>query len=236
MHARDHLREVGAVRTGLLLASILCLTEALGGYFTNSLALVSDAVHVMGDVGALGLTLFALWVGARPASESKTFGYYRAEVLAALVSGVILWVVGIVIVAEAWQRLQAPPEVAGPGMLAVAAVGLAVNVFVAHRLREHQAHSLNLRGAYLHVLSDMLGSIGAVVAGVAIVVGGWQSADALASLLIVALIVFGSWTLVREAVDVLMEAVPAHIDVETLPLALQPLPRPHDLPAPHLCT
>ena len=232
MHARDHLREVGAVRTGLLLASILCLTEALGGYFTNSLALVSDAVHVMGDVGALGLTLFALWVGARPASESKTFGYYRAEILAALVNGVILWVVGILIVVEAWQRLQSPPEVAGPGMLAVAAVGLAVNVFVAHRLREHQAHSLNLRGAYLHVLSDLLGSIGAVVAGLAIVVGGWQSADALASLLIVALIVFGSWTLVREAVDVLMEAVPAHIDVETLRLALERVPgteEVHDL-------
>src|SRR5437773_475305 len=115
MHARDHVRELAAVRTGLFLASVLCLTEAVGGYLTNSLALVSDAAHVLGDVGALGLTLFALWVGTRPASDSKTFGYHRAEILAALVNGVILWVVGILIVIEAWQRLQAPPAVAGPG-------------------------------------------------------------------------------------------------------------------------
>ena len=232
MHARDHARELGAVRTGLFLASVLCLTEAVGGYLTNSLALVSDAAHVMGDVGALGLTLFALWVGTRPASDSKTFGYHRAEILAALVNGVILWVVGILIVLEAWHRLQAPPAVAGPGMLAVALVGLAVNAFVARRLREHQGHSLNLRGAYLHVLSDLLGSIGAAVAGVVIVVGDWRPADALASLLIVGLIVFGSWALVREAVDVLMEAVPAHIDVETLRLALERVPgtdEVHDL-------
>jgi len=232
MHARDHARELGAVRTGLFLASVLCLTEAVGGYLTNSLALVSDAAHVMGDVGALGLTLFALWVGTRPASESKTFGYHRAEILAALVNGVILWVVGILIVLEAWHRLQAPPAVAGPGMLAVALVGLAVNAFVARRLREHQGHSLNLRGAYLHVLSDLLGSIGAAVAGVVIVVGDWRPADALASRLIVGLIVFGSWALVREAVDVLMEAVPAHIDVETLRLALERVPgtdEVHDL-------
>src|SRR5438874_2483939 len=101
MHARDHARELGAVRTGLFLASVLCLTEAVGGYLTNSLALVSDAAHVLGDVGALGLTLFALWVGTRPASDSKTFGYHRAEILAALVNGVILWVVGILIVIEA---------------------------------------------------------------------------------------------------------------------------------------
>jgi cobalt-zinc-cadmium efflux system protein len=232
MHARDHVRELAAVRTGLFLASVLCLTEAVGGYLTNSLALVSDAAHVLGDVGALGLTLFALWVGTRPASDSKTFGYHRAEILAALVNGVILWVVGILIVIEAWQRLQAPPAVAGPGMLAVAIIGLAVNAFVARRLREHQGHSLNLRGAYLHVLSDLLGSIGAAVAGVVIVVSGWLPADALASLLIVALILFGSWTLVREAVDVLMEAVPAHIDVETLRLALERVPgtdEVHDL-------
>ena len=232
MHERDHAREFGAVRSGLGATALLCVVELVGGYLTNSLALVSDAAHVMGDVGGLGLTLFALWVGTRPASESKTFGYHRAEILAALVNGVILWVVGILIVLEAWHRLQAPPAVAGPGMLAVALVGLAVNAFVARRLREHQGHSLNLRGAYLHVLSDLLGSIGAAVAGVVIVVGDWRPADALASLLIVGLIVFGSWALVREAVDVLMEAVPAHIDVETLRLALERVPgtdEVHDL-------
>ena len=232
MHARDHARELGAVRTGLFLASVLCLTEAVGGYLTNSLALVSDAAHVMGDVGALGLTLFALWVGTRPASESKTFGYHRAEILAALVNGVVLWLVIALIVAEAWRRLQHPPVVAGRGMLAFAAVGLGINVFVALRLREHRDRSLNLRGAYLHVVSDLLGSVGALGAALVILLTGWYAADPLASVLIAVLILLSSWNLVREAVDVLMEAVPAHVDVEVLQRSLERVPgtgEVHDL-------
>ena len=232
MQARDHSRELGAVRTGLFLASVLCLTEAVGGYLTNSLALVSDAVHVMGDVGALGLTLFALWVGARPASESKTFGYYRAEILAALVNGMALWVVVLFIVAEAWRRLHEPPVVAGGGMFVLATAGLVVNLFVVSRLREHRHRSLNLRAAYLHVISDLLGSVGAVAAGAIIILTGWTLADPLASVLIAALILVSSWALVSEAVDVLMEAVPAHIDVEALRRSLERVPgtdEVHDL-------
>src|SRR5438093_5955981 len=224
MHERDHARELGALRSGLAATALLCVVELVGGYLTNSLALVSDAAHMFTDVAALGLALFALWICTRPASESKTFGYYRAEILAALVNGVVLWVVVYFILVEAWRRLHDPPVVAGKGMLALALAGLAVNLFVALRLREHRHRSLNLRGAYLHVLSDTLGSLGAVGAAVVILATGWQAADAVASAGIGALILFSSWTLVREAVDVLMEAVPAHVDVEALRCALEGVP------------
>jgi cobalt-zinc-cadmium efflux system protein len=229
---RDHVRERGAVRSGLAVSALLFVVELVGGWLTNSLALMSDAAHMLTDIGALAMTLFALWMGSRPATETKTFGYYRAEILAALVNGVVLWVIVLFIVAEAWRRLHVPPAVESRGMLVIAVAGFAVNGFVALRLREHREHSLNLRGAYLHVLSDLLGSAGAVGAGIVILVTGWTVADALASGLIAALILFGSWALVREAVDVLMEAVPAHLDVETVRRALEEVPgtqEVHDL-------
>ena len=232
MEDRNTARELGALRTGLVFSSLLCVVQLVGGYLTNSLALVTDAAHVFTDVAALALTLFALWICSRPASESKTFGYYRAEILAALVNGVVLWLVIALIVAEAWRRLQHPPVVAGRGMLAFAAVGLGINVFVALRLREHRDRSLNLRGAYLHVVSDLLGSVGALGAALVILLTGWYAADPLASVLIAVLILLSSWNLVREAVDVLMEAVPAHVDVEVLQRSLERVPgtgEVHDL-------
>jgi cobalt-zinc-cadmium efflux system protein len=232
MHARDHTGELGAVRTGLAVSGFLCLLELAGGWYTNSLALMSDAAHVLSDVAALGLTFFALRIAGREANPSKTFGYYRAEILAALVNGVVLWVIVFFIGVEAWRRLHAPPEVAGRGMLVIAVIGLVANVFVALRLREHRHQCLNMRGAYLHVLSDLLGSIGAVVAGITILLTGWTAVDAIASAVIAALILAGSWALVREAVDVLMEAVPSHIDLETLRHALERVPgtdEVHDL-------
>jgi len=232
MHPRDHARELAAVRTSLAITALFGVAELIGGWLTNSLALMSDAAHMFTDVAALALSLFALWICARPASETKTFGYYRAEILAALLNGMALWVIVVFIVAEAWRRLQDPPAVAGAGMLAVAVAGLAVNVFVAYRLREHRERSLNLRGAYLHVLSDLLGSVGTVAAGVIIVTTGWNAVDAVASALIAGLILLSSWALVSEAVDVLMEAVPGHIDVEALRRSLEGVPgtdEVHDL-------
>ena len=232
MHERDHMRERGVVRVGLWVTASLSVAELVGGWWTNSLALLSDAAHMFTDGAALGLALFALWIGARPASESKTFGYYRAEILAALVNGVVLWVVVYFILVEAWRRLHDPPVVAGRGMLALALLGLGANLFVALRLREHRDRSLNLRGAYLHVLSDLLGSMAAVAAGVVILTMGWNAADAVVSALIAGLILFSSWALVREAVDVLMEAVPAHVDVDALRRALERVPgtdEVHDL-------
>ena len=232
MHPRDHVRELGAVRTGLAVTAFLCVAELVGGWATNSLALMTDAAHMFTDAAALGLTLFALWIGTRQATETKTFGYFRAEILAALVNGVALWLVVVFIVAEAWRRLHDPPPVAGRGMLALALAGLAVNVVVALRLRPHRSHSLNLRGAYLHVVSDLLGSVGAVTAGAVVVTTGWNVADPVASAAIAVLIVVSSWSLVREAVDVLMEAVPAHVDVDALRRSLERVPgtdEVHDL-------
>jgi cobalt-zinc-cadmium efflux system protein len=232
MDARDHRRELGALRTGLVVSALLFLGELVGGYWTNSLALMSDAAHVFTDAAALGLALFAIRIGARPASPSKTFGYYRAEILAALVNGVVLWVVVLFIAVEAWRRLHDPPTVEGEGMLLLAVLGLVANAVIALRLREHREHSLNLRGAYLHVLSDLLGSVGAVVAGAVIVVTGWNAVDALASAVIACLILFSSWALVREAVDVLMEAVPSHVNLDALQRALEGVPgtgEVHDL-------
>jgi cobalt-zinc-cadmium efflux system protein len=231
-HLRDRARELSALRAGLAATAALSVLELVGGYMTNSLALVSDAAHMFTDTGAMALALFAFWISSRQASESKTFGYYRAEILAALVNGMALWVMVLLVAAEAWRRLQHPPTIAGPGMVLIATLGLLVNIAVARRLREHRNHSLNLHGAYLHVISDILGSLGAVAAGVVILATGWTTIDALASILIAVLILFSSWTLVREAVDVLMEAVPAHIDVETLRRALECVPgtdEVHDL-------
>lgn len=232
MDGRDHTGEVGAVRTGLVLSALFCVGELVGGWWTNSLALMSDAAHMFTDVAALGLTWFALWMGSRPASESKTFGYVRAEILAALVNGVALCVVVFFIGLEASRRLQAPPAVQARGMLLLAVIGLGVNLVVARGLSAHRHGSLNLRGAYLHVVSDVLGSLGAIGAAAVILATGWTAADALASLAIGALILVAAWALVREAVDVLMEAVPAHVDVETLRRVLETVPgasEVHDL-------
>ena len=232
MTQRDQHDERRAVRTGLAFTAALCVAEAVGGWWTNSLALVSDAAHMVGDVAALALTLFSLWMGTRTASASKTFGYYRAEILAALVNGVVLWVLVVFILLEAWRRFATPPVVEGGGMLVIATLGLVVNVVVALRLHGHAAHSLSMRGAYLHVLNDALGSVGALVAGGVIVATGWTPVDALASVVIAVLILASSWALVREAVDVLMEAVPAHVDLDALQQCLEQVPgtvEVHDL-------
>jgi cobalt-zinc-cadmium efflux system protein len=218
---RDHADEAGAVRTGLAVTAGLCLLEIVGGWLTNSLALMTDAAHMATDVGALALTWFALWIGSRPATPQKTFGYYRAEILAAFVNGVLLCVVVAFVLLEAWRRLHEPPAVAAGGMFAIAAAGLAVNVFVAARLRAHRHASMNLRGAYLHVMSDLLGSVGALLAALVIVTTGWTLADPVASMVIALLILRSAWRLVGEAVDVLMEGVPPHVDLAALQRALE---------------
>jgi cobalt-zinc-cadmium efflux system protein len=229
---RDVRGEHRALRVGMLVTSALCLAEAVGGWLTNSLALLSDAAHMLSDVAALGLTLFALWMAGRPATAAKTFGYHRAEILAALLNGVVLWIVVFFVVGEAWERLWDPPEVHGLGMTALAVLGLAVNVAVARALHPHSGESLNLRGAYLHVLSDLLGSVGVLVAGLVVLTTGWTVVDPIVSFGISLLIVLGSWQLVRESVDVLMEAVPPHVDVEELRARLEAVPgtqEVHDL-------
>jgi cobalt-zinc-cadmium efflux system protein len=221
-HARrGNVADQRALRNALVLTAVYSVLELVGGLLTNSLALRSDAAHMFVDVIALGLALFGVWVAARPASDSKTYGYYRAEILVALVNGVVLWLVVGLILWEAWQRLLTPPVVRAEGVLLIAAVGLVVNIVAARMLSGAATHNVGVRSALLHVASDLLGSVGVLVSGVAILVTGSMAADALASVLIAALVLFSSWTLIRDAVDVLMEAVPRHIDLDDLRRTLE---------------
>jgi cobalt-zinc-cadmium efflux system protein len=198
----------------------------------NSLALLSDAVHMLTDVGARCLGLFALWVAGRPASGTKTFGYHRAEILAALANGIALALAVAFILREAWGRLSTPEHVATGGLIGVASAGLAINLLCAWLLRPGEQASLNRRAAFLHVIADLLGSIGAIIAGVVIALTGWTQADAVAAAAIAVLVLKSAWDLVRESLDVLMEAVPEHIDLDRLREAMEGVPgacRVHDL-------
>jgi cobalt-zinc-cadmium efflux system protein len=212
----------GARRLGISLGLTLSfmLVEAVGGWLTNSLALLSDAGHMLTDAAALGLSLFALQMGRRPPSRTKTYGYRRFEILAALVNGLTLWAIVALIAREALARLAAPAPVASGGMMAVAGVGLLVNLVSLALLRGPKEGNLNVRGAFLHLVADSLGSVAALAAGVVIYTTGWYPADPLASLGICALILYSSWGLVREAVHILAEGVPAHLDYGEIEQAL----------------
>jgi cobalt-zinc-cadmium efflux system protein len=227
---RGHDRQ--ALCRALALTGVFLIVEVLGGWWTNSLALLSDAAHMFTDLAALSLGLFALWVGGRSPSESKTYGYYRAEILAALVNGLALWLVVLWIAYEAYERLHVAPVVRRAPMTGVAVLGLLTNSACAWLLAPRRGASLNLRAAFVHVLADLLGSVGVVAAGVVMLATGWTGADAVAALCIAVLILLASWGLIREAVDILMEAVPRHIDLEALRADLESVPgteHVHDL-------
>jgi len=207
---RRRMRWVLGLTAGFMVA------EVVGGIVANSLALLADAGHMFTDVGALALSLVAMRLAQKPPSPTKTYGYVRLEILAALINGAALLFISAFILLEAWKRARTPPEVDGPLMLSVAAVGLAVNLVGAWLLHSHAGESLNVRGAYLHILGDLLGSVGAIVAGILILTTGWMLADPIISVVIALLILVGAWRLVREATDVLLEAAPRDLDVEAL--------------------
>jgi cobalt-zinc-cadmium efflux system protein len=189
------------------------IAEVAGGWWTGSLALLADAGHMLADVAALGLALMAVWFGARPATSSKTFGYHRLEILAALINGVALVLISLFIFYEAYHRWAAPPEVKSNVMMLVATGGLAVNIACAWVLHGDHKDDLNVRGAWLHVMGDALGSVGAILAGALMSVYGWYTADPLFSVLIGLLVVWSSWHLIRESTNVLLEGTPAHINL-----------------------
>ncbi|NUQ12043.1 MAG: cation transporter [Gemmatimonadaceae bacterium] len=221
LHPDVHAQHQHRMRWALGLTALFFVAEVGGGLVSNSLALLADAGHMFTDVGALSLSLFVAWFSRQPAGPGKTYGYLRWEILAALINGAVLLLVSGLIVWEAMARLRAPEPLAGGVMLAVAAGGLAVNAVSAWILHPVHQHSLNARGAYLHVLGDLLGSVGTVVAAIVVRTTGWLAADPIASLLVTLLVVRSAWRLVRESVDVLLEATPAHISLGRVREGLQ---------------
>jgi cobalt-zinc-cadmium efflux system protein len=222
-HDHHHGLEAGTSpggKQGLLIALtitvLMMVVEIAGGLISNSLALLSDAGHMFTDNLALLLSFFAIKFASMPATERKTFGFYRLEILAAFVNGVVLVLMSFYLMYEAYQRILHPQPVAGILMLVVAAVGLAANIIGAFVLNRHSHASLNIRGAYLHILGDALSSVGVVIGGVIILKTGWYLVDPLLSVLISFVIIYSAWTLVREAVNVLLESVPAHINIAAL--------------------
>ncbi|CAN5490703.1 CDF family zinc transporter CzcD [soil metagenome] len=187
--------------------------EAIGGWLTNSLALIADAGHMLTDVAALSLTLGAIWFGSRPATARKTFGYYRLEILAAFVNGIALVLLSIWVIYEAIQRWQSPPAINGVQLTVIAFGGLVVNIIAAKLLHSGHKNDLNMRGAWLHVMGDLLGSVTAIAAGILISAFGFLWADPLCSVLISLIIIFGSWRLIIESVNVLLEGTPSHIEL-----------------------
>ncbi|MGH2489380.1 MAG: cation diffusion facilitator family transporter, partial [Candidatus Limnocylindria bacterium] len=190
------------------------IVEVIGSLLTNSLALLADAGHMFTDTAGIGLALLAIWFAQRPATAEKSFGYYRIEIFAAVANAVVLFGLAGYILYEAIQRFAAPSEVIGLPMLGIAAVGLAVNLGSMRLLQAGAATSLNLRGAYLEVLGDLLGSVAVIVAALVIILTGWTPIDPIASVVIAGLILPRTWSLLREAVDVLLQATPKTVDLD----------------------
>lgn len=208
--AAEHRQRLVAV---FLLTLVIFAVELVGGLASNSLALLADAGHMFTDVAGIGLALLAIWIGGRPADLGRTFGYQRLEILAAIVNALLLFGIGAFVLFQGIRRLAQPPEVASGLMIAVALVGLAGNGLSLWLLRNAQESSLNVRGAFLEVLSDFAGSTAVIIAGLVIVITGFGAADAIASIVIGVLIFPRTWRLLRDAIDVLLEATPKGLDI-----------------------
>jgi len=198
------------------LTSFYLVVEIIGGLWTGSLALLADAGHMLTDVAGVGLALLAIWFAEKPASSERTYGYYRVEILAALTNAVVLILISLYILYEAYERLRNPPEVQSATMIGVAVVGLIVNLIGVYVLRSGSGESLNMKGAYFEVLSDMLTSIGVIIAGIIMLTTGWYYADPLISAGIGLFILPRTWALLKDAVGVLIEGTPADVEIDKL--------------------
>jgi cobalt-zinc-cadmium efflux system protein len=221
-HAAD--APVRSLRIALGLTAAFLVAEVIGGILSNSIALLADAGHMLTDVAALGLALFVAWFSKQPETPQKTYGYLRWEILAAFLNGATLLLISAWILWEAVNRLRAPAVVRGGLMLAVATGGLIVNIIAARVLVGSSADNMNTRGAYLHVLGDLLASVGTLVAAILIRYTGWLTADPIASILTTVLIMRGAWRLVRESVDILLESTPSHIPLPAVRIQLEAIP------------
>lgn len=216
----------------LTLTSGFMLVEAVAGWYSGSLALIADAGHMLGDVAALALALFAVWLSSKPAGRSRTYGFHRSEILAALANSVLLVVISIAIFCEAIHRFSLPPEIQSTPMLVVAVLGLIVNLISMKLLGAHSHGSLNAKAAYLEVFSDMLASCAVIVAGLVIMFTGWYLADPILSAILSIFIVSRTWGLLKESVEILMESAPREFDLEALTkafLAVDGVVQVHDL-------
>jgi len=220
----------------LAITALMTVVELVGGVLSNSLALLGDAGHMFTDTLALGLSVVALTLAKRPASQTRTYGFHRAEVLAALTNGTILVLICGFIFYESYQRLVSPPEVRGSLMLVVAAIGFLANLIGILILRSASRDNLNVKGAFLHMWGDTISSIGVIVASVIILVTGWTMVDPIISIFIGLLILRGAISLVLESSDILLEAVPKHLDVTQISSALKEIEGIRDVHDLHLWT
>ncbi|OES43426.1 cation diffusion facilitator family transporter [Domibacillus iocasae] len=222
-----------ALKWSFFLITGFMIVEVIGGILTNSLALLSDAGHMLSDAAALGLSYMAITLGQRSASSKKTYGYKRFEILAAFINGITLIVISAYIFFEAYQRLMNPPEVVSTGMLFISIIGLIVNIAVAFILMKgDKDENLNVRSAFLHVIGDMLGSVGAISAALLILFFGWNAADPIASIIVAILIIISGYRVTRDAVHILMEGAPLNIDPEKVKeklVSLNEVQSVHDL-------
>ena len=236
----DHQRATSGGQRELwfafLLTSIMMVVEFVAAWVSQSLALLADAGHMLTDASALALSLFAAWFATKPATPEKTYGYYRTEILAALANGVVLWLIVAWIEARAFQRLQHPLAVQSGVMIVIAVIGLLANLLSGWVLRRQRSSSLNIQAAWLNVMSDALGSGGVIVAGILISAYGWTAADALASMVIGLLIAVNSWVLVKQAVNILLEGTPKHLQIPEVVRAMRALPGVHEVHDVHLWT
>lgn len=221
-HGHDHSHAVVTeenakkLSIALLLTTTFLLIEVIAGFITQSLALLSDAAHMFTDAAALAIALIAIKIGKMPADNKRTFGYQRFEILAALFNALMLFVVAIYIVYEAYQRFSQPPEIQSLGMLSVAIVGLLINLISMKILFPSSEESLNVKGAYLEVLSDAIGSVGVIVGAIVIYFSGWMWVDTVIAVLIGFWVLPRTWVLLKQSINILLEGVPEEIDIEQL--------------------
>ncbi|WP_217585743.1 cation diffusion facilitator family transporter [Lentibacillus saliphilus] len=231
-HHHHHTDNTKVLFWSFLIIFSFMIVEAIGGLITNSLALLSDAGHMLSDAASLGLSLLAFKIGAKKATLSKTYGYRRLEIIAAFINGVTLIVISLYIFYEAYQRFLDPPNVSA-SMIIIASIGLLVNIIVAWMLmRGDSKDNLNVRSALLHVFGDLLGSVGAIIAGLLIYFFSWNLADPIASIIVAALIIISGFRVTKDAAHILMEGKPTNVDINQIYFELERIPgvqNPHDL-------
>jgi len=239
MHDEIHNRDTAVgrpLKITLVIVLVVMIAEVIGGILSNSLALVSDAGHMLTDALALGLSLFAFALARRPATPTRTYGYHRAEIMAALANGAVLILVSAYIFYEAYQRLFESPAVETPLMLVTAGIGLAANLIGILVLRRFSHGSLNVKAAFWHVIGDTLSSVGVIIAGVIILLTDWYIVDPILAVVIGCVILWGAFRIVREAADILLESVPGHIRIEEVTGAIQKISGVKDLHDVHIWT